>query len=833
MGVFIRRPNPSTSTGNGSTARNRITDGSDGTIENESSSTPYLWNYNSFSIASIPAGRKVIAVRAAHRIRQSGSYNGWPEAWIRYSGARVAGSRLHDPSISSSALYSQFGPAVYKADYTDFSEAEVNNVTSETARFVYQSKGWYSIADHWQEVVYSEALTSPTVPFPANAAVVATSTVGFSVQLPAPQSEQYVRGIFQVARDNTFTTDARTFSGQLHNRTGGTERATYTSVKGTASDTDLGPGLWYYRYKAQDIIGTETAWSATISFTVTHAALPVPSLTSPVPDATSATPYGVRSAAIVDTPTDGRAVGVQWDFSPVSDFSSGVVTWTNSTQNLLSAPGTIAYNAQPNPATTAGQNGATVAPGDPSQYLAQGIWYARVRTKDKWGQYSSYSSTASFTVDHKPVAQGVTPASNKVIDQTVTPIRWTFGDPWTADSQTAYQIRVYNSANTLIYDSGKIASTTNQHTLALSGTYLYETLRYTINLYDLDDKTPTSVASNYFVFSNSPAINMTFPAEDEEVLTGQPTFTWNPGIGRPGTSQASYELKIYNRDTNQLIHSSGVSTVPVTSYTPSQVVLRNSGNYYLTLRIVDTDGLNSTLVRNFTTNYQAPADPVYTVDPESYETNGYVLIDWSLTSPDGFFATWNVYRRPSGSLDWELVASIEDVSVREYRDWLVPSQGTYEYVVTQIAERSGFRLESNLPEAPSAYLVQATSYWLIMPNELDYGLNVRLHVYGDTFTDELEEHEFVVAGRGRKVNYGTRLGISGTLSAKLRPRSGLTAGQQRAALRVVREQMSWVWLRDPFGGVTRVALGNPSYTRVAGVGFDDFADVEIPVKEVG
>jgi hypothetical protein len=196
---------------------------------------------------------------------------------------------------------------------------------------------------------------------------------------------------------------------------------------------------------------------------------------------------------------------------------------------------------------------------------------------DRYGQTSAWQTTTdSFTVQHQPLAQNITPSSGKVIDQNVTPVRWTFGDPWTGDAQTAYQIKVYNDANALVYDSGKLSSTALQHFLAINASYLYQTLRYTINLWDKDDVTSTIVASNTFVFSNSPAIVQSYPAQNEVVLTGQPKFMWSPGIGRPGTTQRSYELKVYRQDTNALVYTSGEVVSTATSHTPPQVILRNN-----------------------------------------------------------------------------------------------------------------------------------------------------------------------------------------------------------------------------------------------------------------
>ena len=832
MGILLRRPNVVNGSGNMDVFwfGTVVGDNDDGTWVRLNGANwyqnPGSWvaTYPAITAGQIPAGRKIVAARVAERIRTDGNAPGYPEMYLRTNNVRIAASRLY-LQVPGSSYHNVNGPWVYKSGNTNFSEAEINAMSSDA--------NWYGddsqISETWIDALYDEPLTAPTTFYPANAATIGTSSVSFEATAPAPQTGQLVRAIWQVASNNTFTTNVKTFYGAWHDRVGPTEKGYYTSNPNDSTNTDLAPGLWYMRIKTQDVISTETSWSATTTFTITHAALPTPINTIPAPGSIRVDPYGIRTGRVDVAASDNRKVGIEWQYSLSNTFASGIVTWKNLVDKVTT--GTVSYNAQPVVGLGTGLYGYNVSSSDPSQYLAQATWYMRSRVVDKWNQVSPWSTTDSFTVANPPQAASVTPASNQVIDQQLTPVRWTFSDPWSGDYQTAYQVKVYDANNALIYDSGKTVSTALQKFLSISNTYLYQALKFTVNLWDKDDKTAASVATNQYIFSTSPAITQTFPAQNEVIATGQPTFVWNPGIARPGTSQRSFEIKVYRQDTLALVYTSGEVISTATSHMPPQVILRNNVSYVQTLRIVDTDLLTSTLTRNFSTSYQSPPEPTYTVDVSPYYLSGYATIDWSTTVPDDYFVAWNVYRRPVGATEWTLVTTITDPAIQSFNDWLVPSVGEYEFAVTQLADRSGFTLESGTPETSPSYHIETEDYWLIV--EGDESRNIKLYsVVADAFSDEIETNEYIVKGRGRRVNYGTVIGMSGTLSVRIRHNSQISARDQRQLIKSLQLECTSCLLRDPFGNITKVSLGTIAVTRVPGVGNYEFADLEIPYLEV-
>lgn len=106
-------------------------------------------------------------------------------------------------------------------------------------------------------------------------------------------------------------------------------------------------------------------------------------------------------------------------------------------------------------------------------------------------------------------------------------------------------------------------------------------------------------------------------------------------------------------------------------------------------------------------------------------------------------------------------------------------------------------------------------------------------VVSDSYSDEYEESEFTIAGRGRFVERGDHLGIRGTLEVHIRDTPYKTARQYKKDLENLKEQNTVLSLRTPFGDIYRISAGNLGISRISGVGKSEFVDVSIPYAEVG
>ncbi len=105
-------------------------------------------------------------------------------------------------------------------------------------------------------------------------------------------------------------------------------------------------------------------------------------------------------------------------------------------------------------------------------------------------------------------------------------------------------------------------------------------------------------------------------------------------------------------------------------------------------------------------------------------------------------------------------------------------------------------------------------------------------VTDDSFVDDRERAVLVVIGRGKKVNYGTRLGKTGTLTVKIRERAGESATAQRDALEAFLLAHPDVILESPWADQWHVDIGPITVTRIPGTGDMEAVDISFPYEEL-
>lgn len=783
----------------------------------------------------------VIAVAVRYQQGNGGLfnlYNGWVEAHLRYDGTREPASRSYvQDGFNNQVVRTLVGPPVYRPGMETWTASELNRITADVAAATGpigpNTRNRFCQCNGVQLVLY----TADPVPVPSLNSVpstVTTSSVNFSATLSNLQRAQPARAVFQVARDTGFTTDVRTFVGTLGapNADGGSHNSTYTSVPGTDSWTDLGPGLWHLRVKGRDYLGNESAWSTRATFTVVNAPLPQPLLVSPGNGEVVRSPYATRGVIFVggdpQAPFPGGVkVGVRWQFSRSSTFTSDVIEWLNL--DGIFRPGSVSYD--PTPADIEpGLKGARASYRDPAQYLAQGgTWYARARAEDKYGQSGAWSSVATFTVAHAPEANPSFPVGGEHFDPVGGLVEWSFVDPWGDDRQAGYEVEVQDGSGNQLYASGPVTSSLNHAAVEVPVGRLNSTLRWRARLRDRDGVQGPWSSLQSFVYVRRPAVVIDSPVDGGYVEAGQPVIEWDVAL-HPGATQAGFQVLVLNTATWGAAYDSGyIIDNRATSHAIRGVYLDNMTSYEVTVRVTDSHGLTGDHRVGFTTNFVLPPTVAATASPSTYDTQGYVRVLWD-GPVDPLFEAWRVYRRREDSGTWALAAEVADASAREARDWTVADSGTYVYAVVQVASRHGALVEGARTSTSAPIRVTASGYWLVVP-ELNLGL--RVAPSGDNFSRERERSSMDIIGRGRKMNFGPAVNREGNLTIPVRHLNrGMRAADLMDQVDLLVTGVTGVYLRDPFGNYFPVALGSYTFDRMQGVGNEEMGELEVPYVEV-
>jgi hypothetical protein len=652
------------------------------------------------------------------------------------------------------------------------------------------------------------ALPAPTAVTPASGATVTTMRPTLGATITVDTAGRSSKAEWQLATNSGFTTNLRIVTeGSVDFRASG------ATTEVVPVDDQISMDLattWYIRGRQIGNDGSVSAWTAGTSFTLSVTAPPTPTAITPATGGPTLVTNTPTLGATLGAATESRTTKAEWQIATDTGFTTNLRTVTQSDTKLRTS-------------------GATTEVVPTASKLTQTTWYLRARAIDQYGQAGSWSAYTTFVVSHPPTALTRTPANDAtILYAATTPFGWTFTDLSSTDTQTAYQVIVErNDTGASVLDTGKVTSTANSANLAISSSYKDIKLRWKVRLYDNDNVVGAYSSYSLITLSDVPTVTITAPTEAQVLNSGQPTFTWTDDAN---TTQYSRRVVVVRTSDGVTVHDSGTTVTTSQSYTPPAPILENNGSYSVTITVTDTVGMSGSATANFSAQYLAPDSVTFLVDESNFDELGYVYIDWNQTTPDGFFVAWTVYRRPVMEITWDLIFSTTDAELRVYHDWVVPAAGIFEYAVTQSGGRYGSVVESPIVQTESRPL-EGTHYWIINP--LDETDNLRLsNVTADDYTDDYDEAELVIIGRGRKVNHGTRIGYTGTLNAQLRDDDNTSARQKRVQLQALKAARTTYYLRNPFGDLLEIAIGNLGISRLAGVGTAEFVDVTIPYREV-
>jgi hypothetical protein len=338
--------------------------------------------------------------------------------------------------------------------------------------------------------------------------------------------------------------------------------------------------------------------------------------------------------------------------------------------------------------------------GTPSDLWGQSWSYADINSAN-FGVYlitDSYSTVESgqtvTRVDHIQVTiyyddiaptppTGLTRTNFDATDDAA--FSWTFSDPNTGDTQSAYQLLIYDvSDSSLDYDSGKITSTSSSMTLTADTLTNGKQYQWKLRVWDDDDNVSDYSFLATFYTSAKPTVSITSPAADHDDLASATiSVTWS------STDQTSYRAKLFT-STDQQIEDSGKLTNANTAHTFSTPAV-NDGAYYITVDIFDDKDVQSvTATRYFEAAFIAPPTPTIVVTTDN--TRGSVTIVITNPAPSGgqpAFSYNTVYRKPHADTAYTRIATgiAEDASFTDY----TPASGVqYDYKVRSVGDTTGY-----------------------------------------------------------------------------------------------------------------------------------------------
>lgn len=459
--------------------------------------------------------------------------------------------------------------------------------------------------------------------------------------------------------------------------------------------------------------------------------------------------------------------------------------------------------------------------------------------------------TNTVTVTSVPTVTTTSPANNAAIPwvpaaATSIPVTFT----WTTSAvQTEYSVIVLRVSDSAAVASTVQTSSAKTATLSIPAAFKDQALKADVRIRDQNlIQSTQNVNVTFFQVNTTPVVTITAPTEGQSLTVGTPSvsFTFTLPSGQTAVSATA---SLYENGTTLVWSNTRTTTLVTTGTTisDSNFTLKNNTNY--TYRVTVTDsrgGVSDVAVRNFSTAYTVPATaPAITLSSTNYTELGYNHLTWSGASPDADFYAWEVWRKDdlldpdTGSVvttgTYQLVgAKYTNDASNAYSDFMAPSGYRVTYQIRQVAFKFNSMVYGGFATSATAD-ISTTYYWLVAGtngNIATVSTFKMYHVTDDSFTIERERSEFILIGRGRYVENGTKLGVRGQLTCKLRNQGGVTARAKRVALETFQDTYNICSMRNPFGDAYQISLQDLSIGRLSGVGRSEFCDVTVPYLQV-
>lgn len=466
----------------------------------------------------------------------------------------------------------------------------------------------------------------------------------------------------------------------------------------------------------------------------------------------------------------------------------------------------------------------------------------------EYGAASPYT-VANFhlSLDQAPTAPtNLSPANGGGIDLAATsnPFSFTSHDPDLTDTVSAYQLQVFDSGNTKVFDSGKITLSpqptqgvavnltvfpgagTTANTNVYLGSALVNNASYTwkVQTWDAQGVVSPFSASAAFVTRSSPTANITQPVASAVLNTSGLTVAGQynqSGAGSNYDPIAKLQIILYAADGVTVLKDTGQMTWtnPSVSYdfsTGQSYPLANSTTYVLKMIVTSASGLTGTSAAvTFSTSFVAPAAP--TVSTATDSNSGTITVTATNPTPTGGqpTVTSNMVQRSTDGTNWTTIGTVVPAggppSTASYTDRAVASGVSYQYRAVAIASSNGATMNG------AASVPVSVAFQNIRFTPVDGSAEIRLwfntRVQG---VPERQHHRIQSQSVYRPSYAGPTFAQMVTLVADLVKDDG-TQGDNRTVMDYVTLLDNAVrngtegYLRTPVGRVHRGILVNPGW----------------------
>ena len=254
---------------------------------------------------------------------------------------------------------------------------------------------------------------------------------------------------------------------------------------------------------------------------------------------------------------------------------------------------------------------------------------------------------------------------------------WTFKDNNPKDTQTAYQLVIIRTSDSVtMLDTGKVVSTAQQHTVPASTLANAVAYQWRVKTWDVADAAGAFSSFQDFTTSGGGNVTITSPATDNPggQITSDYTIIWSVS----GTTQASYRIQAIRTSDGATLSDTGFVTSTATSAVVQNLPTDTESRVQVTVRNAAL-AVSNPGTRLITPVYSSPEVPLLNL------TQGDTYVQADVTNPpptgDNPEVTVNhLFRRVVGGETWDFIGDMENGG--SLRDYTAGAGVAYEYRVT-------------------------------------------------------------------------------------------------------------------------------------------------------